>query len=158
MVYSFANYENPYINTDTILGTYLHVDGELNGKRIIYQKKGNPDIKIKYIKDRWKIVNDAQSLILASMAKSDTKRDVCLSDTMHLEWETTTNVNTGEVELNEGINVRHRCKGNMKIISRRNYVLIVHEALSFKPNHACSKSMRCNFGLFHRCLHFKWMG
>lgn len=116
MVYSFANYENPYINTDTILGTYLRVDGELNGKRIIYQKKGNPDIKIKYIKDRWKIVNDAQSQILASLAKRDAKTDVCLSDTMHLEWETTTNVNTGEVEKITDIKVRHRCKGKMKII------------------------------------------
>ena len=142
VVYSFANYENPYINTDTILGTYLRVDGELNGKRIIYQKKGNPDIKIKYIKDRWKIVNDAQSQILASLAKSNTKTDVCLSDTMHLEWETTTNVNTGEVEKITDIKVRHRCKGKMKMILRINYILIVHEALSSKANHTCSKGMR----------------
>ena len=135
-VYSFANFDNP-LSVD-ITGTYLSVD-KIHTNRKMYQKKGNPNIKIRYDVDRWKIVNDVHNpdIILAELAKSNGKKDVCLSDTMHLEWETTTNINTGEVEKITDIKVRHRCKGKMKMSLKINYVLILYGALPFLPNHAC---------------------
>ena len=90
-VYSFANFDNP-LSVD-ITGTYLRVD-KIHTNRKMYQKKGNPNIKIRYDVDRWKIVNDIHNpaMILAELANSNGQKDVCLSDTMHLEWETARNV------------------------------------------------------------------
>ena len=100
-----------------MIGTY-HKSGH-SEKRRSYKKvvktadDGIPEdeVFIQYHGDRWEIYDKGQNKQLA-VQMTTSKVDVCLSDTMHIEWgEKADPNNAGNILSFTDKKVKHRCKG-----------------------------------------------
>ena len=83
---------------------------EATTTRKIYQKTEGNDVKIEYENDGWKIFDYGQSpKELLALQMAPTQSDVCLSDTMHINW--------ANPSL-QPFRVKHRCKGKHDLFSK----------------------------------------
>ena len=110
-VYSFAS-KNGAVLPPNIVGTY-HIDKDSAFERRTYKKSDNLNVIILYSNARksWLIKekNGANTKILALQTIQSTA-DICLSDTMHIEWGKLDDAGTNIVPFTD-IKLRHRCQG-----------------------------------------------
>ena len=106
-VYSFGN-TNSGLPSE-IIGTYQEDSFSLLPRKR-YQKDGSINVKIEYDNDRWKIFDHTPNpKKLLALQKTPIELDVCLSDTMHIEWGSEDPSNPSNVLPFTA--VKHRCKG-----------------------------------------------
>jgi hypothetical protein len=86
-----------------IIGTYRlfgNEDTSTFTTRQKYKKDGTKNVQIEYDGDRWKIYDHGENpkKLIANQESKSVFSDVCLSDTMHIEWVT------------QNGKAKHRCK------------------------------------------------
>ena len=111
-VYSFASKNGATLPPD-IVGTY-HIRQSSDSDRRTYEKIGNSKVVIIYAIawGLWVILefgaNPGANYKTLALQTMQSKADLCLSDTMHIEWGKLDGANI--VPFTD-IKLRHRCKG-----------------------------------------------